>query len=595
VPDKRLIPEKPSPKLPGKAGIVAPIVTSVIDSLGVAASFYLAPTERAHGAWFPIRSGVGIMALEHHARKLPLRWSRDERVLLRVRREGRTIVDEHSGFFDCFVPVGNEGKTFVSLVVGPFARERATSAEIRQRFLAIVGRPAHASDPIFMDYVNRTLATLTLTGEHFDSFHRYLECFAALAHGAKDMEPLVRELDELSPKVLAARSVEDMWKQTHDLLGERQGGPDPGNPGELWRVGLERFPEHVMVGLVRERGKDRDPIDALVARDAFQRAAVELAKARGRVMCGKHGAHGVVFLIDDPGGAARQKARAVAFAERAKDLARRFDLALHAGLAVSDKPSLLSRQYERALALAEQAFAEGVPMRHADRGPQPTSGSLGKMRTELARAVIETPATLARQFESFIEAMRIHCGFQLEPARVHLEVAFDQVLSALDSLHVLDASSLRDVAVPVEREARHADTMLALEDVYRSAIAEVARVLEYPATGRQRLGLERAIDYARDHLIEPLGIAKVSRLAGYVPRHFTELFRASQGTTFHRYVLKLRLERAQSLLRSTSLSSKSIAPLAGFASSEQFHRAFKRAFRLTPHEYRTRQRRPPGF
>jgi hypothetical protein len=355
------MPEKPSPGLPGKTGIVAPIVTSVIDALGVAASFYLAPTARAHGAWFPIRRETGVIALEHHARKLPLRWRRDERVLLRVRRERRTIVDEHAGLFDCFVPVGNEGETFVTLVVGPFARERATSAEIRRRFLAITGRHAHASDPKFLEYVSRTLTTLTLEGERFEWFRRYLECFAALAHGAQNTEALVRELDELGPKVLAARAVEDMWKQTHDLLGEREGGLDPGNPGELWRVGLERFPEHVMVGLTRERVKDRDPIDALVARDAFQRASVELAKKRGRVLCGKHGAHGVVLLIDDPGAAARQKARAIALAERMRELARRFDLALHAGLALSDKPSVLPRQYQRALAAAEQGLAEGVP------------------------------------------------------------------------------------------------------------------------------------------------------------------------------------------------------------------------------------------
>ena len=115
-----------------------------------------------------------------------------------------------------------------------------------------------------------------------------------------------------------------------------------------------------MVGLVRERRKDRDPIDAVVARDAFQRASVELARKRGRVMCGKHGAHGVVFLIDDPGAGARQKARATAFAERVAELARRFDLVLHTGLALSDKPSLLPRQYQRALAAAEQALAERV-------------------------------------------------------------------------------------------------------------------------------------------------------------------------------------------------------------------------------------------
>jgi AraC-like DNA-binding protein len=217
------------------------------------------------------------------------------------------------------------------------------------------------------------------------------------------------------------------------------------------------------------------------------------------------------------------------------------------------------------------------------------------MRADLARAVIETPATLDRLFESFIEATRVHCGFQLEPARVHLEVAFEQIVGALESLHVLDRSSMRELTGPVQRDARRAETLLALEDVYRNAIVAVARVLESPPTGRQQLGLQRAIDFARDHLSESLGIAKVSRVAGYVPRHFTELFRTTQGTTFHRYVLKLRLERAQSLLRSTSLSSKTIAPLVGFASSEQFHRAFKRAFHSTPREYRARQRRPPGW
>jgi hypothetical protein len=31
---------------------------------------------------------------------------RDERVLSGVRREERTIIDEHAGFFDLFVPVG---------------------------------------------------------------------------------------------------------------------------------------------------------------------------------------------------------------------------------------------------------------------------------------------------------------------------------------------------------------------------------------------------------------------------------------------------------------------------------------------------------
>jgi hypothetical protein len=423
------------------------------------------------------------MALEYHAGKLPLRWARDVRILARARRERRTILAEYAGFSDLFVPVGEDGEGFVTLVVGPFAREHATSSDVRRRFTAITGRPARAGDPAFLDYVSRTLATLTLQGEAFDHFRRFLECFAALARGEENTGALSNEVEDLRWKVLATRSIEDMWKQTHDLLGERARGIDPGNRSELSRVGLERFPEHVLVGLVRDALRDRDPIDSLIARDAFQRASVELAKKQGRVMCGKHGGYGVVFLVDDPGVGARQKARCIAFAERIEKLARRFELELHAGLVLSDKPSLLPAQYRRALTAAEQALSQGQRLCHAGRTPQTISGSLGAIRRELARAVAEAPATLERCFESFIETARLHCGFQLEPASVHLEVAFDQVMSALESLHVLDSSALGELGLPVQNGAQRAETLHGLEDVYRRGIASVARVLERPQTG----------------------------------------------------------------------------------------------------------------
>jgi AraC-like DNA-binding protein len=589
VPRKRAAPKIPTPRLPDKTGIVAPVVASVLDTLQVAGAFHVSATKQAEAGWFPIHSEMGVMALESHARKLQRRWARDRRILARIRRERRTIVAEYVGFFDLFVPVGLVGESFVTAVVGPFARERATSSEVRRRFTAITGRLARAGDPAFLDYVGRTLATLTLEGDAYDHFRRFMECFAALARGEKNTQALTREVEDLRWKVLATRSVEDMWKTTHDLVGERARGLDPGSRHELSLVGLEQFPEHVLVGLVRDVVKDRDPIDSIVARDGFQRASVVLAKKHGRVMCGKHGGYGVVFLVDDPGAGAKQRARCVAFSERIEKLARRFELELHAGLALSDKPSLLPAQYRRALAAAEQALAHHQRLCHADRTPPTISGSLGAIRRELGRAVVEAPAILERRFESFIEAARIHSGFQLEPAGVHLEVAFEQIMSVLESLHILDSSALGELALPVQNGARSAETLLGLEDVYRRGVASVARVLERPGAGRRELGLQRAIEYARDHLSEPLTLTRVARVAGRAPRQFTELFRTGQGMTFHQYVLRLRLERAQSMLRSTSLSAERIAPLVGFGTREQFHRAFKRAFRLTPQEYRARQ------
>ena len=227
VPRKRVTPEKLSPELPGKAGIVAPIVASVIDSLGVGASFYLAPTQRTHGGWFPIRLETGVIALEHHARKLPLRWSRDERVLLRVRREGRTIVARARRLLRRF-RAGRQGGRDLRNVGGGAGRkgasdERRDSAEIQHRHRAPSARERsdlpRLREPDPYDAHARGRAVRWVS-----SLPRVL-CLSC--PGAQNIDALVRELDELRPKVLAARSAEDMWKQTHDLLAERVGGPIP--------------------------------------------------------------------------------------------------------------------------------------------------------------------------------------------------------------------------------------------------------------------------------------------------------------------------------------------------------------------------------
>ncbi|MGH8235777.1 MAG: helix-turn-helix domain-containing protein [Steroidobacteraceae bacterium] len=58
----------------------------------------------------------------------------------------------------------------------------------------------------------------------------------------------------------------------------------------------------------------------------------------------------------------------------------------------------------------------------------------------------------------------------------------------------------------------------------------------------------------------------------------------------HEHYLALRLRRSRQLLRETSLSILDISLAAGFGSSSQFSRAFRRAFGFPPRETLPRNR-----
>ncbi len=72
--------------------------------------------------------------------------------------------------------------------------------------------------------------------------------------------------------------------------------------------------------------------------------------------------------------------------------------------------------------------------------------------------------------------------------------------------------------------------------------------------------------------------------------HAARLFKRDMGIGIRQYAKQIRLSAAASSLRKTTLSVKHIAADLGYTSVQDFGRAFKNAFRLSPTEYRSLQR-----
>jgi AraC-like DNA-binding protein len=108
---------------------------------------------------------------------------------------------------------------------------------------------------------------------------------------------------------------------------------------------------------------------------------------------------------------------------------------------------------------------------------------------------------------------------------------------------------------------------------------------DVPAAGSQP-ALGWIPSYLAFHLSEPLSVADMAERASLSPSRFAAVFRQHFGVSPHQYFLRLRVQHAQDLLKSTDLPLKQIAEYCGFADVHHFAKTFKQKTRVSPGAYR---------
>jgi len=106
--------------------------------------------------------------------------------------------------------------------------------------------------------------------------------------------------------------------------------------------------------------------------------------------------------------------------------------------------------------------------------------------------------------------------------------------------------------------------------------------------------LSPTLDWALEHLDEPLSVEHLARRALMSPRTFARRFRAATGTTPLQWLLRQRIALAQRLLETTQLPVEIIATRCGFGSATALRVHFRRATGTTPLAYRRTFRRDDG-
>jgi len=136
-----------------------------------------------------------------------------------------------------------------------------------------------------------------------------------------------------------------------------------------------------------------------------------------------------------------------------------------------------------------------------------------------------------------------------------------------------------------------------VDSIGRLLTVEIARYfhsLPPPrSSGYRRLPdlyIDRIHDYLNDIHGQKITIGLLAKLCDLSADHLRRAFRESTGKSIGAYVEEIRISKAKSLLDEHRMSIKQIAHYMGFANTNSFYVAFRRATGETPKAYKLKSR-----
>lgn len=104
--------------------------------------------------------------------------------------------------------------------------------------------------------------------------------------------------------------------------------------------------------------------------------------------------------------------------------------------------------------------------------------------------------------------------------------------------------------------------------------------------------LKQVAAFVDAHLDQRILVEHLAQRARLSASHFCRAFKATTGETPHAYVMRRRLERAQTLILASDDSLSQIADACGLSDQAHLTRLFRRHLGITPHQWRRRRSLP---
>lgn len=157
---------------------------------------------------------------------------------------------------------------------------------------------------------------------------------------------------------------------------------------------------------------------------------------------------------------------------------------------------------------------------------------------------------------------------------------------------VIDISSHREVEQIMDHIYREADSGAISDVFHNSALAyaflmHLYRLIHSREAGQQTSdAVNRCLHFIHHNFHLPIGLQEMADASGISRFHLIRVFQQTVGETPSRYLIKMRVKAAATLLVQSSLSVEEIARQTGFMNGNYLAKVFKKWLNQTPSEFR---------
>lgn len=196
-------------------------------------------------------------------------------------------------------------------------------------------------------------------------------------------------------------------------------------------------------------------------------------------------------------------------------------------------------------------------------------------------------------FQYRVDQGSVHSWCQLDFDKLpeDLSVLFDQVPISL--VINTEIEQMLELGLAMTG-AEHFDNRIALIKLSEALLHYYLSLAKIPENQRPQV-LPRVVRQACNVIAQsyskPLTVGQLSSEVHCSSNHLINQFKQSLGITPARYLWKVRLSHAKSLLQHTDIPIAAISEQCGFASAFHFSRLFKEKMQSSPSEFRVLHRR----
>jgi AraC family transcriptional regulator len=170
-----------------------------------------------------------------------------------------------------------------------------------------------------------------------------------------------------------------------------------------------------------------------------------------------------------------------------------------------------------------------------------------------------------------------------DPQQITLNPVFNGSDQFLEQIAVSMRGALNDNSLASKLYVEQLSWTLAAHLVHSSSRRVPA---SYTYGGLSKQQLKRVIDFIEVNMEKPLDLNDLSRAACLNPVYFGRQFKRTTNMSPHQFVIQRRIERAKSLLATTSQPIAEVAAACGFCHQEHLTRVFRIRCGTTPSAYR---------